>query len=90
MEKELEAKGIAFDQVPTCYIRQLCEAYFEVHRAECIRVASDTVRIAAELHQIAEREAHQRAMARGALSLDQGRDYHAIENVRVIGSERKH
>jgi len=90
LEKELEAKGIAFDQVPTCYIRMLCEAYFEVHRAECIRVASDTVRIAAGLIQIAQREAHQRAMARAAQTLTKGRDYDALENVRVIESETKH
>jgi len=62
----------------------LAEAYFEAHRAECIRVASDTVRIAAGLHQLAEREAHQRAMARAALSLAKGRDYD------VIGSDTKH
>jgi hypothetical protein len=78
LEKELEAKGFALSQVPACYIRIFCEAYFEAHRAECIRVASDTVRIAAGLYQIAEREAHQRAMARAVLSLTKGRDYDVV------------
>jgi hypothetical protein len=82
LEKELEAKGFALGQVPACYIRMLCEAYFEAHRAECIKVAGDTVRIAAGLLQIAERETHQRAMARAAMSLAKGRDYHALENDR--------
>jgi hypothetical protein len=75
LEKELETKGIALGQVPAPYIRMLAKAYFEVHRAECIKVASDTVRIAAGLHQIAEREAHQRAMERAVLTLTKGRDY---------------
>jgi hypothetical protein len=75
IKKELEAQGVTLDQVSPHELRALCQAYFERHRAELIRVASDTVRIAAGLHQIAEREAHQRAMARGVLSLERGRDY---------------
>jgi hypothetical protein len=90
IRKELEAKGVTLDQVYPHEVRALCEAYFEAHRAECIKVAGDTVRIAAGLYQIAQREAHQRAMARAALTLAKGCDYDALENVRVIGSERKH
>ena len=83
IKKELEAKGVALGQVLPVELRALCEAYFESHRSEMIRFACDTVRIGAGLYQIAEREAHRRAMARAALSLAKGRDYEAM------GSDRK-
>jgi hypothetical protein len=84
LEKELEAKGFTFDQIPPVYIRQLCEAYFEAHKAECIKVASETVRIAAGLIELAQREATQRGPTlptitdRAVLTLAQGRDYDVI------------
>jgi hypothetical protein len=80
VKRELEAKGVELGQVPACYIRLLAEGYFESHRAECARVACDTVRMAAGLYELAQKEAHQRAMVGGVLSLAKGSDYHAIES----------
>ena len=87
LEKELEAKGFVFDQIPPAYVRQLCEAYFETHKAECIKVAGDTVRIAAGLIELAQREARQRGptlpsliITDSALTLAKGKDYDVIES----------
>ena len=68
IKRELEAQGVSLDQLYPHQIRMLCEAYLEKHRAECVRVACDTVRMAAGLLHIAEREAKARA---ADLSLDQ-------------------
>jgi hypothetical protein len=87
VRKELEAKGFVFDQIPPAYVRQLCEAYFETHKAECIKVAGDTVRIAAGLIELAQREARQRGptlpsliITDSALTLAKGKDYDVIES----------
>jgi hypothetical protein len=74
VKRELAAQGIGLDLVLPHHLRMACEAYFEKHRNEMIRVACDTVRIAAGLIEIAEREAQARAMAHGVLSLTKGRD----------------
>jgi hypothetical protein len=72
---ELEKQGIPLQLVLPHHLRMACEAYFESHRADCIRVACDTVKIAAGLIHLAEREAQARANVRGVLSLTKGRDY---------------
>jgi hypothetical protein len=80
----LEAKGVSLDQVYPHEVRALCEAYFQAHRTECIKVASDTVRIAAGLYQLAEKEARQRGptlpslTVGDVLTLTKGSDYDIV------------
>jgi hypothetical protein len=83
IKRELAAQGIGLDLVLPHHLRMACEAYFERHRADCVRIACDTIRMAAGLIEIAEREAQARAQDR-ALALAKGRDYD------VIGSVGKH
>jgi len=71
VRRELLAQGVELHQLYPHQIRMLCEAYFERHRAECVRVACDTVRIAAGLQHLAEREAKARARAHADLCPNQ-------------------
>ena len=68
VKRELRAQGVELHQLYPHQIRMLCEAYFEAHRADLVRVACDTVRMAAGLQFMAEREAKARA---ADLSVDQ-------------------
>jgi hypothetical protein len=63
IKRELQAQGVELGQVPSVYLRMLAQAYFESHRVELMRVASDTVLSADRLRQMAENEAQRRAKA---------------------------
>jgi hypothetical protein len=65
VRRELEAQGVSLDQLLPHELRMLAEAYFERHRASMIKVACDTVRVAAGRLELAEREARERARAQG-------------------------
>jgi hypothetical protein len=67
VKREMAAKGVKLHQLTACQLQLLAEAYFESHRAELIRVATDIVRTAASLQSLAEKDARRRAKARAAL-----------------------
>ena len=78
IKKELAAKGIRLHQVTACELQLLAEAN------ELIMVAIDTIRTAADLQSLAEREARQRAKGHAALSPRQIHLKTPTENVGVF------
>ena len=68
VKTELAAQGVPIWGVTSADLQRLAQGYFETHRAEVIRVACDTVRVAAGLKELAEQEGRRRARGR-ALAL---------------------
>ena len=88
VKREMAAKGVKLHQLTACQLQLLAEAYFESHRAELIRVATDIVRTAASLQSLAEKDARRRAKARAALFPKTDNAKTATENTTEIAQPR--